>query len=200
MSYINTKLLKSRNLSLNEFAVLSLLRQNKFENNVDILETELNTDVLKKFEDLNLIEQVKRKNKAQNELELIRTTKKANEWLDDIGTPNVEEQHLKMRDYLISIYLNHEDTERVVGNKKLIAIYISILQAHLGINIYQFYYLCEFFLSEHVFTKKLENIFMDRNKIRYGDFKNHIEDSSLFQFYEQRKQEVENYWEQKIKK
>ena len=47
--------------------------------------------------------------------------------------------------------------------------------------------------------KKLENIFMDRNKIRYGDFKNHIEDSALYQFYEQRKQEVEWYWQQKIK-
>ena len=40
---------------------------------------------------------------------------------------------------------------------------------------------------------------MDRNKIRYGDFKNHIEDSPLFQFYEQRKEEIEQYWAQKIK-
>ena len=72
--YVNVNLLKSRNLSLHEFAVLSLLRQNKFENNVDLLEKECNIDVLKKFNDLGLIEQVKRKNKSQNELELIRTT------------------------------------------------------------------------------------------------------------------------------
>ena len=104
-----------------------------------------------------------------------------------------------MCDYLIMMYLNHEDKERVIGNRKLIAIYISVLQAHLGIDIHRLYYLCEFFLSEHVFSKKLENVFMDRNKIRYGDFKQHIHDAPIFQFYEQRKQDVEWYWSQKIK-
>ena len=104
-----------------------------------------------------------------------------------------------MRDYLVSMYLSHEDKERVVGNKKLIGVYISVLQKYLGLDIYRFYYLCEYFLSEHIYSKKLENIFMDRNKIRYGEFKNHIEDSPLYQFYEQRKQEVEWYWQQKIK-
>ena len=104
-----------------------------------------------------------------------------------------------MRNYLSEMYLNNEDTERVIGNKKLIAIYISILQHHLGLTIHEFYYLCDYFLSVHVFTKKLENIFMDRNMIRYGDFKNHIEDSALYQFWDQKEEEVREYFKQKIK-
>ena len=106
MNYINVSLLKSRNLSLHEFAILCLLRQNKFENNLDILETELNTDVLKKFEDLNLIEQVKRKNKAQNEIELIRTSKKGSEWIEDISTAELCEDTLKIYNWIENIYLN----------------------------------------------------------------------------------------------
>jgi len=196
--HINFKLLNSRGITPLGFMFLCAVKGNKTEDNSAIIEYQFKEE-LDEFRATNLIDFIKPKNKSQNDYNTVRLTSLGNEWIDDITTPNVEEQHLKMRDYLISIYLNHEDTERIVGNKKLIAIYISILQTHLCIDIYQFYYLCEFFLSEHVFTKKLENIFMDRNKIRYGDFKNHIEDSSLFQFYEQKKKEVENYWKQKIK-
>jgi len=197
--YINAKLLTQRGLSLLEHSLLCIIRQQKFEDNTELLETELHLPILEKLIDLELITFIKPKNKSQKDFERIRLTDKGRNWLEDIETPEVQEEHLKMRDYLIQMYLSHEDKERVVGNKKLIGIYISVLQSYLGLDIYRFYYLCEFFLSEHIFTKKLENIFMDRNKIRYGEFKNHIEDSALFQFYEQRKSEVEWYWKQKIK-
>lgn len=197
--YVNFSLLTSRNLTPLEFAFLLAVKGNKTENNSGVIEYYFK-DVLEKFRNTNLITFIKPKNKSENDYNTIRLTSLGNEWVDDLTTPAVREEHLKMRDYLIKMYLSHEDKERVVGNKKLIGIYISILQNYLGLDIYRFYYLCEFFLSEHIFTKKLENIFMDRNKIRYGDFKNHIEDSALYQFYEQRKQEVEWYWQQKIKK
>lgn len=200
MRYINYKILTSKNLTLHELGVLQLIKQSRIEPLSEVIEFEVKeTDIIEKFSNLGYIEWIKGK-KGQPEFELIRATKKGSNVLEDIMTPDVLEEHLKMRDYLISIYLNHEDRERVVGNKELIAIYISVLQAHLGIDIYRFYYLCEFFLSEHIFTKKLENIFMDRNKIRYGDFKNHISDASIFQFYEQREEEVKEYWAKKIPK
>ncbi len=190
MNYINFKILRKYSLTPEHLIQLLAIKQKE----VDLI----NTDVLSDFDNLGYTTYVKGKKDALKS-ELVRLSDKGKKLLEDIGTPDVEEEHLKMRDYLIEMYLSHEDKERVVGNKKLIGIYISILQNYLGLDIYRFYYLCEFFLSEHTFTKKLENIFMDRNKIRYGDFKNHIEDSSLYQFYEQRKKDVEWYWAQKIK-
>ena len=129
----------------------------------------------------------------------LRTTKKGNDVLDDIETPEITEEQVRMRDYLVEMYLSHEDKDRVIGNKKTIATYITILQHHLGISIYQFYYLCEYFLSQYPFTKKLENLFWDKNKQRYKEFKNNIEDSIIYQFYDQHKEEIENYWKHKIK-
>lgn len=195
--YINTKILEQKNLNLTQVALLQILHQNRTEDMSELLESY--NDDLDVLKDRGFIDEVKAKNKQESVFKLLRLRKTGKSVLDAVETPEVSEEHVKMRDYLISIYLNHEDTERVVGNKKLIATYISVLQKYLGINIYQFYYLCEFFLSEHIYTKKLENIFMDRNKIRYGEFKNHIEDSAIFQFYEQRKNEVEYYWSKKIK-
>ena len=164
------------------------------------IETEINipNETLQRFKDLDLITTVKGKPNQEERLK-IRLSSKGKKFLDDLSTPEVTEEQIKMRDYLISMYLNNEDTERVIGNKKLIAQYISVLQNYLDLDIYRLYYLFEFFLAEHFFTKKLENVFLDRNKNRYGEFKNNIEDSPIFQFYEQRKKEVEWYWKQKIK-
>lgn len=196
--YINTSIVKHYNLNLQQVALLQILHQAKNEDVSEWLES-YNGD-LDVLHHKGFLSEVKAKSKQESVYKRLRLSKKGREVLDAIETPEVTEQHIKMRDYLIEMYLNNEDKERVVGNKKLVGIYISVLQNYLGLDIYRFYYLCEFFLSEHIFTKKLENIFMDRNKIRYGDFKNHIEDSALYQFYEQRKQEVEWYWQQKIKK
>ena len=196
--YINTNIVKHYNLNLQQVALLQILHQAKNEDVSEWLES-YNGD-LDVLNEKSFLSEVKAKNKQESVYKRLRLSKKGREVLNAIETPEVTEQHIKMRDYLIEMYLNNEDKERVVGNKKLIGIYISVLQNYLGLDIYRFYYLCDFFLSEHIFTKKLENVFMDRNKIRYVDFKNHIEDSALYQFYEQRKQEVEWYWQQKIKK
>lgn len=192
--YLNFNILKNSGIEFEDLKYLIGAKQRETE----VLET-IPEHILKRLERLSLIKYIKIPNKKANPLHYLRLDSAGKKLLDNLDTPEVTEQHLKMRDYLIAMYLSHEDKERVVGNKKLIGIYISVLQNHLGLDIYRFYYLCEFFLSEHIYSKKLENIFMDRNKIRYGEFKNHIEDSHLYQFYEQRKQEVEWYWRQKIK-
>lgn len=194
--YINVNLLKSRNLSLLDLQVLQLAKQMRIEDVSEVLSEYL--PIVEDLTEKGFLELIKGK-KGDTDFQRIRTTKLGAETLDLISTPLILEEHVKMRDYLIEMYTSHEDKERVIGNKKLIGQYISILQNYLSLDIYRFYYLCEFFLQEHIYTRKLENIFMDRNKIRFGDFKNNIEDSPLFQFYEQRKQEIENYWRQKIK-
>lgn len=196
--YVNYKLLNSRGLTPNEFMFLLAAKTNKTEDNSSIIEYYFK-DVLSKFKDTNLITFVNPKNKSENEYNTVRLTSLGNEWIDDITTPEVTEGDIKMRNYLCDLYLNNEDTERVIGNKKLISIYISILRHHLGLSLHEFYYLCDYFLSIHIYTRKLENIFLDRNKNRYGSFKSHLEDSPLYQFWEQHEQEIRQYFKQKIK-
>ena len=194
MSYINVNLLKSRNLSLHEFAVLCLLRQNKFENNLDILELELNTDVLKKFEDLNLIEQVKRKNKAQNEIELIRTSKKGNEWIDDINTVEVCEDTLKIYNWIENIYLG---TNREIGNKKKTKQFIAQFSKESGITRNHLAFLIQSFIntdSEFEWSKKLQFLFFKGDSLFSVRFD--LSASRLYQFY----QKNENYFMEQFAK
>lgn len=196
--YINFSLLNSRQLTPNEFMFLLAAKTNKTEDNSAVIEYHFR-DVLEKFKNTNLITFRKPKNKSENDYNTVRLSSVGLEWIDDITTPEVSDGDTKMRNYLCDMYLNNEDTERVIGNKKLISIYISILRNHLGLNLHEFYYLCDYFLSVHTFTRKLENIFLDRNKNRYGSFKSHLEDSPLYQFWEQHEQEVRQYFKQKIK-
>lgn len=197
--YINYEILTSKLLSLHDLTILQLIKQNKIEPLSEVIKFEVaNTNIIEKFSNIGYIEFIKGK-KGQSEFELIRTTKKANEILEDIGTPEITEGDLQMRDYLIKMYLNNEDTERSIGNKKKIAMYISIMRNELNLTLHQFFYLCEYFLAEYPFTKVLEYIFFNSNKNRYGKFQNNLEDSSLFQFYDTKKLEVENYWKLKIK-
>ena len=196
--YLNYKLLISRQLTPLDFSFLLAVKANKIEDNSGVIEFYFK-DVLEKFRETNLITFIKPKNKSQNDYNTVRLTTLGNEWIDDLTTPEVTEGDIKMRNYLCEMYLNNEDTDRVVGNKKLISVYISILRNHLGLSLHEFYYLCDYFLSIHTFTKKLENIFLDRNKNRYGNFKSNIEDSPLYQFWEQNEQEIRQYFTQKIK-
>jgi len=180
--YINIKLIQSRGLSLNEFTLLCVIKQQKFENNSHILESELNTDVLKKFEDLNLIEQVKRKNKAQTEIELLRTTKKGNEWLDDIGTAEVCEDSLKIYQWIENIYLR---TGREIGNKKRTKQFISQFSKESGITKNHLAFLIQSFInteSEFEWSKKLQFLFFKGESLFSVRFD--LNNSRLYQFYQ----------------
>lgn len=199
MGFLNYEIMSVKGLSLHDVGALQLIKQNKIQDLSQEIEFEVKDSIFEeKMTNLGYIEVIKGTTK-QSYYQKLRTTKNGVDLLDLISTPGVNEEQLRMRDYLIDMYLSSEDKERVVGNKKLIASYISILQNELAIDIYQFYYLCEFFLAEHIFTKKLENVFWDKNKERYKEFKNNIESSTIYQFYEQRLSDIEYYWAQKIK-
>ena len=164
MGYINFEILTNRLLTLHELGVLQLIKQNKIEDLSQEIEFLIkDTNLIEKLSNIGYIEFVKPK-KGQTQYHCIRTTKKANEILDDIGTPAVSDGDLKMRDYMIEMYLNNEDTERTIGNKKKIAIYISLMRNKLNLTLHEFFSLCEYFLAEYPYTKVLEHIFFNSNK------------------------------------
>lgn len=197
--YINYEIMTAKLLSLHDLGVLQLIKQNRIADLSKEIEFEVQgSQILERFSQMGYIESIKGSLK-DSLYKRIRTSKLGNDVLESIEIPDVTEGDLKMAEYLFQMYLNHEDEDRVLGNKKAITKYISILRNYLGFSLHQFYYLCEYFLAEYPFTKKLENIFMDKNKIRYGDFKHNLSDSVLLQFYEQKQKEVEYYFTQKIK-
>lgn len=197
--YINYEILTSKGLTLYELGVLQLIKQSKIEDLSQQIEFLVsNTSIIEKLSNIGYIEFIKGR-KGQTQFQCIRTSKKGNEVLDDISTPKITEGDLKMRDYLIEMYLNHEDTERTVGNKKKIAMYISIMRNRLNLTLHEFFYLCEYFLAEYPYTKVLEYIFFNSNKNRYGKFENNMEDSSLYQFFDGKRKEVEHYWSKRIR-
>lgn len=179
--YINTTILKSKNLSLQEFSVLCLIRQQKFENNTEILESEVNGGILGKFVSLGLVEYVSRKNKAQKELDLIRTSKKGNEWIDDINTADVCEDTLKIYNWVENIYLS---TNREIGNKKRTKQFIAQFSKESTITRNHLAYLIQSFInteSEFDWSKKLQFLFFKGESLFSVRFDLHS--SRLYQFY-----------------
>lgn len=192
--YINTTILKSKNLSLQEFSVLCLIRQQKFENNTEILESEVNGDILGKFTALGLVEYVSRKNKAQKELDLIRTSKKGNEWVDDINTADVCEDTLKIYNWVENIYLS---TNREIGNKKRTKQFIAQFSKESTITRNHLAFLIQSFInteSEFDWSKKLQFLFFKGESLFSIRFDLHS--SRLYQFYLKQ----ENYFSEQFSK
>ena len=198
--YINYEIMTAKLLSLHDLGVLTLIKQNRIADLSKEIEFEVQgSQILEKLSQMGYIESVKAKNKSQTQFHLLRTSKLGNDVLESIEIPEVTENDLKLFGYLSQIYLSHEDTDRVIGNAKKVKLYCVVLRNHLQMSLHEFYYFLEYFLAEYPFTKKLENLFLDPNKNRYGSFINNIDDSPIFQFWQREEQNIRQYWQQKIK-
>lgn len=192
--YCNTQLLESRNLSLLEYALLCLLRQNRTENScpsqIKYLEENLTEAIIEKFRGLGLIEEVNRKNKAQMYSELLRTTKKGNNWLEDFETADVDEDSLKIYRWVESIYLN---TDREIGNKRKTKAFIAQFTKESGISRNHLAFLIQTFInteSEFEWSKKLQFLFFKGDSVFSVKFD--LESSRLYQFYQKNEQHFIN--------
>lgn len=136
----------------------------------------------------------------QTLLQKMRLDKKGTQYLNSLQDPEITENDTKMFDYLCEMYLSHEDTERHIGNKKKTLQYCAEFRQILELDVYEMYWLCWMFLQEHQFTKKLEYIFFNSNKNRYGTFRGNLGDSPLYQFLDNKRPEIEAFWKSKISK
>lgn len=195
--YLNFKLAKELNISPQQILLLQAIKQQGSEKLDDIIPLLIQEDTL--LENLSKNQYIKliKGKKDQSEIERLRITSKGTKLLEDISTPEITEGDLQMYSYLENIYLSHEDEERHIGNKKKTKIYCAIFRNYLSLSLHQMYWLCWLFLQEYSHTKRLEYIFFNSNKQRYGKFQNNIEDSPLYQYYDQNKEKIENFWKKK---
>lgn len=195
--YLNAKLAHEIGWNLREIVQMQLLKQNRTENLENELAMYFDDDMLKRFETEGISDIVKKKRKADSDFSVLRLSKKGQDILEKVTVPEVEEKDFQMLGYLTKMYLDNPDGDRKVGNKKKVVQYICTFRKYLGISIHETYWLLWKFLQDYSYTKVLEYLFFNSNKNRYGSFAANIEDSPIFQYYNENREEVEKLWKSK---
>lgn len=197
--YLNTNYIHNKGFTLNDIYTLQVIHQNRTENMESVIATYITDDMLDKFVEKGFVSFIKG-GKKDSKFKLIRLSKKGSDFLDNCYTPEITEGDVDMFNYLSSMYLSHEDKERKIGNKKKTKIYCAVFRKNLSLSLHEMYWLCWAFLQDYKYTKVLEYIFFNSNKQRYGKFENNIEESPLFQYFDENKEKIQRLWEKKIKK
>lgn len=197
--YLNVEILKNSEIGFGEVTIMKVISQNASEDNSEIIKEQVSEEYLKELFERGLVTFIKPKRKNQDKYELVRASKKAKDILNLIRIPDIEEGDIKMFDYLCQKYLNHEDEDRTIGNKKKTLQYCAIFRKYNNLTLHQMYYLCMHFLDEYKYTKILERIFFDSNRNRYGRFENNVEDSPLYQYLDENREKMQGIWEKNIK-
>lgn len=195
MSYINVELLKARNLSLLDLQILQLAKQQRIEDVSDVLR-----EYSKEVESLlylEYLETIKGK-KEDGEFQKIRVSKKGSEILDLVSTPLVTDGDIQMYQYLCQLYME-EDSTRTLGNRKAGLRYCAEFRQIMGFTLHEMYWLCVMFVSNTTFTKVLEYIFFSKKENPYGKFKDNLDSSKLYLFWQDNEFEIREFWAQKIK-
>jgi hypothetical protein len=168
-------------MTINEVGMLLAIKQNKTEDLSEYLSEFLTEDVQNRFEETGYVGYVKTKSTEDTIYKLIRTTTKANTFLSDIETPEIEVQDLKIFDWLFKVYVG---TDKVVGNAKKTKMFIALFRAHSGIEKNQLAFLLKTFINDpeqFEWSKKLEFLFFKGASVFSTKFD--IEQSRLYQYY-----------------
>lgn len=201
--YININYLAERDITVEEMGILQVIKQNKIEDMSVFLESNLDKGFICVFSDLDFINFINPTAKFDSKYKCVRTTSKANTFLEMATTPCVTVGDERMANYLMDMYLNSSknstEHRRTIGNKKKVVQYTAEFRQVMSLTLHEMYWLCDLFIDEVEYTLILERIFFDASVHRYGRFLNHLEDSKLYQFFDTRKEEVEAYWKVKIK-
>jgi len=182
----------SRKMSVDNFLLLQACRQNKTESLGLFIEETWGKVGLAELESMGLVEYIKGK-KNQSMFSKVRTTKKGNEILDDIETPEITEDDLKFFDWLEESY---KGSGRVIGNRKKTKMYIALFRAHSNIDKNRLAVLINSFLnneSEMGYSKKLEYLFFKPSSVFQTKFD--IEQSRLYQYYLKHQEQFDKVFE-----
>ena len=210
MEYINFKVFSQAPFHANPkmLVVFQAIKQNRTEDRGEDIEPLLKENELVDLETLGYVTFVKPKNKLDTKYDTVRLAPKGTKALELLHTIVGNNKDLQMAEHFCDMYMKKGESnasdegvenKRSIGNRKNVLIYIAEFRARMGFTIYEMYWLCYMFVEEVEYTIILENVFFDKNKNRYGKFKDNIEDSKIYQFYMDKEEAVKEYWKKKIK-
>lgn len=131
--------------------------------------------------------------KGQSELERLRLGVKGTAYLNSLEEPMVEDQDIKIFDWLSEKY---KKMDKQIGNGKKTKIYIASFREKSGIEGNHLAILCQAFISdesEQEYSFKLQNVFWKPDNVYQTRFV--LEDSRLYKYYLKNK----GFFDQKFK-
>lgn len=191
--YINFKLLKEKNISIEELILIQMAKQQKFED-LGLFVREFENrfpQLISKLETQNLIYFVKA-TRGINESR-IRITADADKLLSDIETPEVLEQDLVLFEWVKNIY---KQRDKKIGNMKKTKLYIALFRTHSGISGNSLAYLIKTFLENEdaqKYSHIAEYIFFKPPSAYSTKFD--LEESKLWKFYQTFKEQFDRSFE-----
>lgn len=196
--YINLNVLLHHELDLKDLVNLVLIRQQKFEDNGEYLEKVVSLSDIQYYYDKGWITEIKGK-KSNTQHQKLRLTDKGRDLLDALDTPEVTQEDIVLRDWLIEIY-NKE--EKIIGNKKRITQGLAFFRAYSGITKNKLAFLLKTFVTDEnnfKYNQKLENVFFDNSNVFNNRFS--LDASRLWQYYLRKKDFFDSkfkQWEEQI--
>lgn len=192
MAWINYEYLKEKKMSPEDFLVLQTIKQNKSEDRADDIEYLCQKADLFYLEEEGLVEYIKG-TKKDSKYKKMRLSKKGQTVLDDLETPGIIEDDVRLYEWLKAEY---ESSDRVVGNRKKTKSYIAYFRSHSQINRNKLAFLCQTFLSDDSqmkYSQKLEYMFFKPPNVYSTRFD--LEESRLYKYYVANKEAFDKEFE-----
>lgn len=182
MTYINFPLLKKSDISYEDYLMLVCIRQMRTEPLQEYLNDicKGKENKLKEFESKGLVEFIK-KDAKKGLMFCVRTSKKANEFLDNLSIAEVTEADIILWDWLVKKY-KRESLE--IGNAKRGKRYVAQFRSESGISGNHLVLLCKTFINDSTqmeWSKRLEFLFFKPPNAFATRFD--IEESKLYKYY-----------------
>lgn len=188
--YVNFELLKSRGYCAVDAINLQLISQNKLESLAGIIGEEILPEILEEYTEKELVTYVTPKNKSDTLSNRVRLSDKGARLLEEIQIPSVNEDDLKLFDWLENVYKS-EDKE--IGNRKKTKTYIALFRTNSGIERNCLAFLCKVFIndeSQFEWSKMLEYLFFKPSSVYNVKFD--LEQSNLYKYYLKKKDFFDN--------
>jgi hypothetical protein len=183
--YINFKILSTKGLSPIDVVNLQTISQNKFDNLGEIITKNIPLDLIEKYQEMGYISFVKEKNKKDTLQNRVRLSTKGSEALENIQTPEITEDDLKIFEWVKNIYIKEN---KEIGNEKRTKMYVAQFSKESGIVQNSLAFLIKTFLSdekEFLYSQRMQYLFFKGDTLFSTKFDLHS--SRLFQYYNKNK-------------
>lgn len=188
--YVNFEIAKKRGLSPTDVVNLQLISQNKTESLEEIITNNIPLTLLDEYQQQELVNLVKAKNKSVTIQNRVRLTPKGHALLEDLQIPEVNDDDLQLYSWLEKTY---QKEGKELGNRKKTKLYIALFRVNSGIDRNKLALLCKAFMndsSQFEWSKRLEFLFFKPGNVFSVKFD--LEQSKLYQYYIKHKEHFDN--------